>query len=148
MSDYIIKIIPTDPYYHIEGQKKSQIADYFKTRIIADNIEIKTYDSPAFIDCGSNLEKIICPICGETIEFDWWSAAMDAAWNNRFMELSVKLPCCGESSTLNDLQYHLPCGFSCTELSILNPLTEPDYECLSYIQELLGTPVRCVQAHI
>ena len=148
MSDYIIKVIPTDPYYFIEGQNKSQIADYLKTRIIADNIEIKTYDSPAFIDCGSDLEKIICPICGATIDFDWWRAAMNAAWNTRFMELSVKLPCCGENSTLNELQYHFPCGFACAELSILNPLAELDEECLSYIQEVLGTPVRCVQAHI
>ena len=139
MSDYIIKIIPTDPYYRIEGQKKSKIADYLKTRIIADSIEIKTYDSPAFIDCGSNLEKIICPICG---------AAMNAASNTRFMELSVKLPCCGECSTLNDLQYHFPCGFSCTELSILNPLAELDDECLSYIQEVFRMPMRCVQAHM
>ena len=148
MSDYIIKIIPTDPYYRIEGQKKSKIADYLKTRIIADSIEIKTYDSPAFIDCGSNLEKIICPICGATIDFDWWSAAMNAASNTRFMELSVKLPCCGECSTLNDLQYHFPCGFSCTELSILNPLAELDDECLSYIQEVFRMPMRCVQAHM
>ena len=148
MSSYIIKVIPTDPYYHIDGQKICKIVDCLKRRITADNIELKMYDSPAFIDCGSNLEKIICPICGATIDFAWWNVAMDIAWNNNFMELSVKLPCCGGDSTLNDLQYHFPCGFSCIELSILNPLAEPDYECLSYIQELLGTPIRCIRAHI
>ncbi|MBD5470454.1 MAG: hypothetical protein HDR19_04915 [Lachnospiraceae bacterium] len=148
MSDYIIKIIPINPYYHIDGQKIKKIVDDLKTRITADNVELKTYDNPAFIDCGSNLEKITCPICGAIIDFDWWSVAMDTASNSSFMDLYVKLPCCGESSTLNDLQYYFPCGFSCTELNILNPLNELSYECLSYIQELLGTPIRCIQAHI
>ena len=148
MSDYIIKIIPTDPYYHMDGQKINKIVDDLKIRINADEIDLKTYDTPAFIDCGSNLEKVMCPICGATIDFDWWSEAMAVAGNSSFTELSVILPCCGRSSTLNDLQYHFPCGFSCVELNILNPLDEPDCDCLSYVQELLGTSVRCIQAHI
>lgn len=148
MSDYAVKIIPTNPYYHMDGQNAQKITDALKTKIIADNIELKTYDTPMFIDCGSNLEKIICPVCGETIDFDWWSETMDMAWNDSFMNLSVDLPCCGGHSTLNDLQYYFPCGFSCVELIILNPLDEIDYECLLYVQELLGTPIQCIQAHI
>ena len=148
MSDYIIKVIPIDPYYHINGQKINKIVDDLKTKIIADNVELKTYDTPVFIDCGTNLERITCPICCTMIDFDWWSVAMDTASNSSFMDLYVKLPCCGGSSTLNDLQYDYPCGFSCVELSVLNPLNELSQECLSYIQELLGTPIRCIQAHI
>ena len=63
MSDYIIKIIPTNPCYHMDTQKICSIEEYLKVKIKADTIEIKTYNSPIFIDCGSNLEKIICPIC-------------------------------------------------------------------------------------
>lgn len=148
MSDYVVKIIPTNPYYHLEGQNTQKIIDVLKTKIIADNIELKTYDTPMFIDCGSDLEKIMCPICGKTIDFDWWSTAMDTAWNCRFMDLSVNLPCCGSHSTLNDLQYYFPCGFSCVELTILNPLGEFDHECLSCIQKLLGTSIQCIRAHI
>ncbi|MCM1468246.1 MAG: hypothetical protein NC086_08870 [Alistipes sp.] len=148
MSDYIVKIIPTDPYCHLDSRNVQKIADVLKTKIIADNIELKTYDTPMFIDCGDNLEKIICPICGKTIDFDWWSTAMDMAWKRHFTDLSVNLPCCGGHSTLNDLQYYFPCGFSCVELTILNPLDKIDNECLSYIQELLETPIRCIQAHI
>lgn len=148
MSDHIIKIIPTDPYYHIQGEEIYKIVDYLKATIKADDIELKVYDTPKFIDCGSNLEKIVCPICSAVIDFDWWSTAMDAAWNSRFTELSVKLPCCGESSTLNDLQYHFSCGFSCAELSILNPSHGLDYSCLLYIQKVLGISIRCIQAHL
>lgn len=148
MSDYVIKVIPINPYCHINIQKTQIIVDNLKTRITADNIESKTYATPIFVDCGSNLEKIVCPVCGETISFDWWGSAMDTAGNSSFMDLSVKLPCCGDDSTLNDLQYYFPCGFSCAELSILNPLEELDSECLSYIQELFETPIRCIQAYI
>lgn len=148
MSDYILRIIPADPYYHIDGQKAKRIVNNLKTRITADNMELKTYDTPAFIDCGDNLEKIICPICGKMLDFDWWSTAMDIARKNNFMNLSVDLPCCGGSSTLNDLQYFFPCGFSCVELSILNPSDKLSPECFSCIQELLGTPIQCIQSHI
>lgn len=56
MSDYIIKVIPIDPYYHINGQKINKIVDDLKTRITADNVELKTYDTPAFIVCGRSSE--------------------------------------------------------------------------------------------
>ena len=148
MSDRIIKIIPSNPYYHINAQNKPKILDNLKARIIADNIELKTYDTPVFIDCGSNLERITCPICGKVIDFDWWSKAMNIAWNSNFMDLSVDLPCCGGSSTLNDLHYYFPCGFSCVELSIMNPFIELNHKSILHIQELFGIPVRCIQAHI
>ena len=148
MSDRIIRVIPTDPYYYIDRKTTQQIVDRIKWKIAAENVELKIYDTPAFIDCGSYLEKITCPACGENMDFDWWGTAMDAAWNNRFMDLSIKLPCCGRNSTLNDLQYDFPCGFSCMEINILNPLAELDQEDSLYIQKLIGTPVRCIQAHI
>ena len=51
MSDYVVKIIPTNPYCHLDSQNTSKITDALKTKIIADNIELKTYDTPMFIDC-------------------------------------------------------------------------------------------------
>ncbi|MCM1540913.1 MAG: hypothetical protein NC121_06580 [Blautia sp.] len=148
MSDYIIRMIPADPCYHMDRQKADRIVNYLQTEIRAERMDVKTHDTPVFIDCGSNLEKIACPVCGAAIDFEWWGAAMDAAWKNRFTELSVTLPCCGGSSTLNDLRYHFPCGFSCVEFDILNPADAPGQECLSHIQGILGIPVRCIQAHL
>lgn len=68
MSDYIIRIIPTNPYYHIEEEMTYKIVYNLKVGITADDIELKQYGTPVFIDCGSNLEKIICPLCGAAID--------------------------------------------------------------------------------
>lgn len=148
MSDCIFRIIPSDPYYRMEEAKAPAVVACLKARISADDIAVKTYDAPVFIDCGENLERITCPVCGAELDFDWWGEAMEAASEGAFMDLSVKLPCCGERSSLNDLCYDFPCGFSCVEVSILNPTALPDDDCLLHIQDLLGTPVRCITAHI
>lgn len=147
MSDYVIKVIPTKPNHHISGQQTGKILEYLKAGIRADDICAKSYENPVFIDCGSNLEKIECPLCGAALDFGWWDEAMDAASEGGFGELSVKLPCCGGKSTLNELRYHFPCGFSCVEFDIRNPLEEPDEQCLERIRQWMGTPVRLIRAH-
>ena len=148
MSNHIMKIIPADPYYRIAEQTKNDIVDFLASSVKADKIEVNIYDTPVFVDCGSNLESILCPLCGEAIDFDWWGDAMEAAQESEFMELSVKMPCCDGESTLNDLHYDFPCGFSCIEFCIQNPSNEPDHECLAKIQRLMGTPIRLIHAHL
>jgi hypothetical protein len=148
MSDFIIKIIPSDPYYRVTEQKAQETIAYLKPRVKADKIEMAIYEMPVFVDCGVNLEKIVCPSCGTMLDFGWWGESMDAASENSFKNLSIELPCCGEESTLNDLQYHFPCGFSCVAFDILNPLDEPNNEYLTHIRELLGTPIRIIHAHL
>lgn len=148
MSDCILKIIPADPYYRVSEQNMLNILRYLKSNIKADQIDAEASEAPAFVDCGGNLEKIECPLCGAVIDFDWWSDAMNASWADHFRSLSVTLPCCGRTSSLNDLRYHAPCGFSCVEFRIRNPEDEPSGECLAFIQKLLGTPVRFIREHL
>lgn len=148
MSDHIMKIIPTEPGYQITESAKNEIMGFLKAKIHADQITVDIHETPAFIDCGSNLESIACPLCGAAIDFGWWGDAMDAASESGFMNLSIKLPCCECESSLNDLQYDFPCGFSCVEFSVLNPQNDLDPECLTHIQQLMGTPVRLIHAHL
>ena len=148
MSDYIIRIIPGDPFCCIPGEELCRLAGHLGSMIKADKIKAVTYEAPAFIDCGSNLEKIECPLCGSLLDFDWWGEAMSAAAENEFSDLSVSLPCCGGKSSLNDLRYDFPCGFACAEISILNPPDEPGEECLRYIRDRFGTAVRVIRSHM
>lgn len=148
MSDTVVKIIPTDPYRRIDGQEIQRVMAYLQSKIKADKLEVVSNETPLFIDCGDSLETIQCPYCGETLDFDWWHGRMDAAYGTAFRNLSVKLPCCGRESSLNDLAYDFPCGFSCDAFHILNPWAELREEDLKQIQELLGISVRAVYAHI
>lgn len=148
MSDYVVKIIPSDPHFHCSEQTAKEIVDYLKSIVTADDIKVEVRENPVFVDCGSNLEKILCPLCKTPLDFDWWGEEMAKASECDFNSLSVKLPCCGRESSLNDLLYHFPCGFSSVEIDIINPLSEPDRDCLEYIQKSLGNQVRVINAHM
>ena len=144
MSDFMVKIIPTSADCRVSDDKAGEVLQYLNSKIAADCVEYRTSETPSFVDCGSNLEKIVCPICGAEISFDWWGQAMQAASAGCFNDLTVRLPCCGVIGSLNDLKYHFPCGFACAEVDILNPACEPDGECLRRVEEILGVPVRVI----
>ncbi len=146
MSDYMIKIIPLNPYVHIDIQKIQQAVDFLKMSF--EDVSVEAHETPAFVDCGENLEKIICPSCGTEMDFDWWQESMSAAYAKDFMSLEIETPCCHRVSSLNELEYHFPCGFACVEIDILNPVTEPDEECLAAVQSSLGEKLRVIRSHI
>ena len=148
MSDYFVKIISNAPYYQINKERVQAIEDYLNSTITADNITAVAYETPVFADCGRNLEHILCPLCGEPIDFEWWGTAMEAAFKRDFEILSVTLPCCGGVSSLNDLQYDFPCGFTCIEFIIRNPLTELTNDMLVQIQNMIGSRIRIIHSHL
>lgn len=148
MSDYIVKIIPSDPYFRITDKQIHSAMQLLRQNIKADLVKYHIHESPVFVDCGSNLESISCPICNKPLDFDWWGDMMDKANQTNFMDLSVKLPCCGKESTLNDLLYDFPCGFSSVEFDIINPLTEVNNDIISTLQDRLEIAVSVIHAHL
>lgn len=148
MSEHIVKIIPKDPYIHITEHNAQEIVNYLQAKIMADTIEAIMHEMPVFVDCGENLQSIFCPLCKELLNFDWWGEAMDKAYKSVFVDLIVKLPCCEKESSLNDLIYDFPCGFSSIEFDVINPSTEPDNDCIAYIQNILEISVRVIHARV
>ena len=67
MSDYIIRMIPSDPYLKITEQTLESAKDLLARKIVCDRIQIRFSNEPSFIDCGSNLHSISCPDCGNKI---------------------------------------------------------------------------------
>lgn len=101
-----------------------------------------------FVDCGSNLEEIKCPLCSAILDFGWWGESMEKAGENEFADLTVTLPCCGQNSTLHKLEYHFPCGFARAEFVIRNPEKELSDGAVKQIEELAGLPVQVIHSHI
>ena len=148
MSDCIAKIIPINSHLHIAPQMLQEAVNFLTAHALAENVAPVVYDTPAFIDCGENLEEIKCPVCGETLDFGWWGDAVDKASETSFTDLTITTPCCHENSSLNDLKYNFPCGFACTEIDMFNPTSELDDDCLKALQELIGEPIRIIYSHI
>ena len=118
MSDYLVKVIPAEPEQVIANEVAGSIIEFLQEKMKADEIGFHAADKPFFVDCGSNLEEIKCPLCGAVLDFGWWGGAMEEAGENEFEDLSVTLPCCSQSSTLHNLEYHFPCGFARAEFVI------------------------------
>ena len=148
MSDHVVKVIPRSPQQGVPEAVLASAVRYLNGTVAADRIEAHTYETPAFIDCGSNLEEIRCSLCGNELSFDWWGEAMDIAAQTGFASLEVTMPCCGGESSLNDLKYNFPCGFACAEIELLNPTSEIDPACIAQLEAIFGFPVRLIHAHI
>lgn len=113
----------------------------------ADSIELKIFRETTFIDPGSNLETIHCPICATSIHEDGWGDAMDQAYSNKFRDLSVLMPCCGSFTKLNNLKFHWPAGFARFMVEIMNPLREMNDGELNQLEKFPNCDPTKIWAH-
>ena len=143
MSDHVVKLIPNDPSLRVPEERARTVEAYLNT-LGAERVEVKRWETPVFVDCGGNLERILCPLCGKELSFDWWGEAMEKSSGTGFQSLEVLLPCCGGSCSLNDLHYYFPCGFARVEFDLLEPRKEVSKE---QVERIMGCPVRLIHAH-
>lgn len=147
MSDNLLRLIPNAPEY-VPPSDRAKDAVTILCSVNKDaKIEIHVYPEIRFIDQGSNFETIYCPCCGAELNLTWWAQAMDQAAQNRFVDLSVLMPCCGCIASLNDIRYHWPAGFARFCITISDPLPTIDESTLQLLNNVLGTTVRQIWVH-
>lgn len=149
MSDDYLRLIPTDPTW-LPGAEAAQRAAATLSLLVpgADSVKAELYDDVTFIDQGANFARLNCPACQAALEMDWWADQMGEAGDARFTNLAVTTPCCGATTSLNDLTYDWPAGFAQAELSVLNPQRGwlEDAE-LTEVATELGHPLKQVMTH-
>ena len=113
MSDNYLIVIPTCSTYTPDNNSIEDISKLIsKTYYLFDVASTNLTNYIRFIDQGYNFERILCPICGRVMAIEWWQKEMDEAYQNDYRDLTIRLPCCNNQSSLNDLEYVLPAGFS------------------------------------
>jgi hypothetical protein len=149
MSDSILRIIPSDPAFvpDVDAQQcaAALVREAFPE---ADDVGLRTADDVAFVDAGANFDSVFCPKCANELAQDWWADAMDQAAAGRFVDLAVKLPCCGKTTTLNDLRYEMPQGFARFVVDVMNPTaTSVPAGLEARLRETLSCELRFIWAH-
>jgi hypothetical protein len=149
MSDSMLRFIPRQPAYAPPLERRqaavSRLRDAFSD---ADDVSARETEEVTFIDAGGNFESVFCPLCNKKLEQEWWLEAMDRAFSTAFEDLAVKLPCCGGSTTLNDLRYEWPQGFARFVLEVANPGVNTISDALvAEVGTIIGCDVRVVWAH-
>jgi hypothetical protein len=151
MSDNWIALIPVDPNKVPDSERQQQALSHFWSLAPdADEIEIKESDHLIFFDCGSNLERIICPHCDGQISIDWWQDQMGEDYEDECLSLRAhSLPCCDRIATMAELKYEWPQGFARFGIDAMNPKigTLLDEEKARF-EEILGVPLRIIYQHL
>jgi hypothetical protein len=150
MSDNSLLFIPTNPTAQpsrAAAEKAIELMKAFAPNSYGE-VRAKFSENTEFHSGGSNWSGVACPNCGADLD-GWWKGAMDAAWLSEFSNLGVTMPCCGSSTTLNDLNYVWPAGFSRFVLEAMNPnipQTTPDQD--QALSKELGLELRKIWMHI
>lgn len=154
MSDNVLSVIPTDPHWQPErpaAARATALVTALTGGLAVDTvveIDVDWYDVPAVVDSGQNLTRIGCPHCRGWIDLDWWADLVEDHQDG-FPTLSVHVPCCDTTTSLDRLDFDWPCGFARFEIAAWNPelgrLTDEE---LAAVGKALGHPVRQICAHI
>lgn len=150
MSDRIIKIIPCDPLYIPPAENQLQAEAAIRSSFPdADAIAIATTESVQFVDAGENWGEIRCPSCDALMDEEWWSNAMDKAYEGNFLNLEVAPHCCGTKVSLNKLKYEFPVGFSRFSIEALNPgKSKLEDDTLKNVEAILGCELKVISAYL
>ncbi len=149
MSDNWLRYVPTDPEYqptrHQAEKAKALLSELLPR---AEAISSKFSDSPIFVDPGANFSGVLCPVCNAVAD-DWWGEAMSAAAETNFTSLAVQAPCCGSSTSLNEMHYLWPAAFGRYVLEAVNPNENGlARDQLAQLESMLGHSLREIRVHI
>ncbi|MFJ7157152.1 hypothetical protein ACIQUQ_19680 [Streptomyces sp. NPDC101118] len=155
MSDDVLSVIPSDPRWQPDRDAADRVIALVTdlTPGVAHGVDVEIdvtwHDVVTVVHCGENLERIGCPLCRADIDAQWWGDLVAVRCADGFTTLSVEVPCCGGSTTLDVLDYDWPCGFARFEIAVWNPerpwFSEDE---LTALAERLGHPVKQIRAHI
>ena len=150
MSDNWIIIIPESVDYVPSMEVRRKALSLFRSIAPhADNIREEASEKVRFIDCGGNLERVMCPECGADVGFAWWQKKMDKEAKEGYPLRSLEMPCCSARKTLDQLKYDWPQGFAHFSVEAMNPgIPDLTDEQMKAFESVLGCPVRKVLQHL
>ena len=151
MSDHVTSYIPSDPTF-VPSEGADQAAIEFLRRSLQASVEIwsDTSDGIVFRDSGENFERVRCPSCRATIAMDTWQDWMtdDCDDQGYFKLNTIVTSCCDLATTLNDLVYESPQGFSRYALSLRNAGGELGPQVHARLQDALGCVLKSIRQMI
>jgi hypothetical protein len=146
MSDTFLRIIPTNPSYVPDEIRQGKARNILQKLFDREDAEFETTAEVEFVDQGQNFESVHCNRCGQEIGPEDWQNAMNASYETKFENLIFRTPCCCTETSLNDLDYRWPAGFSRFSISIQNPQTVIDELTIKELENAIGAPLRIIWA--
>ena len=149
MSDNWITFVSAEPDWIPSEEIAGQLEDIARSEFPeAEEVNLEFHDTIVFVDPGSNFEAVSCPNCKADL-MEWWQDEMEAKSEIEFSRLDCTVPCCGSSTTLNELTYDWPAAFGRFQLDVMNP-NVPDAAAavVEALETIASTHFRVVRIHI
>ena len=149
MPDYYTILIPRNPHYVPCTSLLKQLSDL---EIAGCATKLETEENLQFASAMQNFENVSCPHC-KVDAMEWWGEAMSNAYlpdDQGFGTLDITTPCCGITTSLNDLDYYFDQGFYKVQLTI-EPLTESIVDedaIITVLQKMTGESWRKIQVRL
>jgi hypothetical protein len=156
MSDYMLKIIPTDCRY-VPARETHEPARELLEELLDAETDVRVYENLQYIDAGEALETIVCPRCISVLSLykepaimDWYDQiAEEEAEKGSVESLNVITPCCNANVPFEELEFKEG-GFALFELAVTDP-DLPDRELppssIAELEKALGCALKQVWAH-
>ena len=148
MSDHYVCFIPAAPeFIPSKDSQAAAVALIQKTwPFNISEITLETDRHIAFRDSGENFESIHCPHCSTEVEVEHWQDLMDQDYSDEdgFHLREIPMSCCGKTSTLNDLYYKWPMGFSRFILRFRDPGCEIPNNLLIGLESAVDSKLRVI----
>ncbi|WP_242206728.1 hypothetical protein [Aestuariivivens insulae] len=146
--DYL-KIIPSDPNFEPTKEQQKIIINHLAKEYPNNEIKSTLSKNVEFIDSGGNFDSVKCNLCGKNIEIEDWQNDMDRAYQNSFSNLTFQTLCCQKETSLNELEYNMPCGFSKYQIEIINPGIEniEQIGLIKNIESIIDKKIKLIWAH-
>lgn len=148
MSANFFYFISSDPFFTATSPAlytaAEQLANFLPG---AEEITVGDFGQTRFFNPGVNLLAVRCPNCGaDLLASDDWPDLMDVAFDSYYLMMEVQVPCCGETHSLNDLEYDWPAGFAHWAITVKNPGVAEVLEAqLESLRNTLGCELRVVR---
>jgi hypothetical protein len=141
--------VPDDPLAQPTREEADRAVTLLRSFLPeASDVSTKFEDRIMFFDPGSNWSGVRCPRCGAEIE-DWWVSAATRAYEaSALRDLTATTPCCGYTTSLNDMNFVWNGAFGSFVLKAKNPNirdTTPEQD--AALSECLGMTLRKVLVH-
>ena len=120
MSDQVFKYVPVDPQFQPTVGNALRAERLLHGLFPAAAVRSLSNREVTFVDSGGEARGVRCPTCGADLG-QWWRGAMALASADHFASLEVRLPCCRERISLNELRYGWPAAFGRFVLEVADP---------------------------
>ena len=146
MSTVLLHLIPRDHLFVPTIASAESARTELQTLMSGDEATSTVNDRVMYFSTLEGDHSISCPYCNQLLDDQWFGEQMEAADQTEFVDLSTVTPCCGRTTSLNDLTFSPDEGFARYELSVWNVSRALEDEEITALERTLGTSLRQVLA--